>query len=64
VQQRGQHPAGSVGLAGLPSTITFDPLTGCTDPVTAGERATDLLAATSRRTGNGSADREFWDAQG
>jgi hypothetical protein len=52
-----------VDLAGLPSTITFDPLTGCTDPVTAGERATDLLAATSRCPGNGSGDREFWDAQ-
>jgi type IV secretory pathway TraG/TraD family ATPase VirD4 len=53
-----------VGLAGLPSTITFDPLTGCADPVTAAERATDLLAATGRRSaGNGSGDREFWDAQ-
>jgi type IV secretion system protein VirD4 len=50
----------AVGLGGLPSTITFDPLTGCTDPVTAGERATDMLAATSR---GGGGDREFWDAQ-
>ena len=38
----------AVGLAGLPSTITFDPLTGCADPVTATERATDMLAATTR----------------
>ena len=51
----------AVGLAGLPSTITFDPLTGCTDPVVATERATDMLAATSRRAQGG--DREFWEAQ-
>ncbi|GAA3249514.1 hypothetical protein GCM10017691_60630 [Pseudonocardia petroleophila] len=50
----------AVGLGGIPSTITFDPLTGCADPVTAVERATDLLAATGRA---GSGDREFWDAQ-
>ena len=50
----------AVGLAGLDSTITFDPLTGCSDPVTASERATDMLAATSR---GGGGDREFWDAQ-
>jgi type IV secretion system protein VirD4 len=51
----------AVGLANLPSTITFDPLTGCTDPVVAVERATDLIAATSRHTQGG--DREFWEAQ-
>ena len=50
----------AVGLGDIDSTITFDPLTGCTDPVAAVERATDLLAATSR---GGSGDREFWDAQ-
>jgi len=32
----------AVGLAGVASTITFDPLTGCADPVTASERATDM----------------------
>jgi type IV secretion system protein VirD4 len=52
----------AVGLAGLASTITFDPLTGCTDPVTAAERATDLLAGASG-TGVRGGDREFWDAQ-
>jgi type IV secretory pathway TraG/TraD family ATPase VirD4 len=51
----------AVGLADLPSTITFDPLTGCTDPVVAAERATDMIAATAKA---GSGDREFWDAQG
>lgn len=50
----------AVGLAGLPSTITFDPLTGCTDPTTAAERAADILGASR----GGSGDREFWDAQG
>ena len=52
----------AVGLAGLPSTITFDPLIGCADPVVAIERATDMLAATSR-AGSRGGDREFWEAQ-
>lgn len=50
-----------VGLGGRPSTITFDPLTGCTDPATANERATDMLAAANRGS---SSDREYWDEQG
>ncbi|GAA2546750.1 type IV secretory system conjugative DNA transfer family protein [Pseudonocardia hydrocarbonoxydans] len=50
----------AVGMAGLASTITFDPLTGCTDPTTAAERAADMLGASR----GGSGDREFWDAQG
>ncbi|GAA4757770.1 type IV secretory system conjugative DNA transfer family protein [Actinomycetospora chibensis] len=49
-----------VGLGGLRSTISFDPLIGCTDPVTAMERATDMVSATSRA---GSGDAERWDAQ-
>ena len=32
------------GLAGYPSTVTFDPLSGCRKPKTATERAADLLA--------------------
>ncbi|WP_308283119.1 type IV secretory system conjugative DNA transfer family protein [Pseudonocardia nigra] len=50
-----------VGLGGRASTITFDPLTGCTDPVTANERAADMLAAANRAGGG---DREYWDEQG
>lgn len=52
-----------VGLGGhaRESTITFDPLTGCTDPATAHERAADMLAAANRAVGG---DREFWDDQG
>ena len=48
------------GLGERRSTITFDPLTGCSDPVTATERATDMLAAVARGSGG---DREFWDGQ-
>ena len=50
----------AVGLGDLPSTVTFDPLCGCADPVTAAERATDLIAAGSHGDGG---DREYWDAQ-
>jgi len=50
----------AVGLGGIPSTVTFDPLTGCADPETAVERATDMIGAVSK---SGSGDREFWDAQ-
>ena len=42
-----------VGLGGIRSTISFDPLTGCTDPVTAMERATDMVSATSRASSRG-----------
>ncbi|RTL61603.1 MAG: type IV secretion system protein VirD4 [Pseudonocardiaceae bacterium] len=52
----------AVGLGRLGSTVTFNPVDGCGDPVTAAERATDMLTATTRASGSG--DREFWDAQG
>lgn len=48
----------AVGLGDLPSTITFDPLHGCADPVTAVERATDMISSP------GGGDREWWDLQG
>ena len=51
----------AVGLAALESTITFDPLMGCADPVVATERATDMIAATAKHSQGG--DREFWEAQ-
>ena len=50
----------AVGLGDLPSTVTFDPLCGCADPMTAAERATDLIAAGSHGDGG---DREYWDSQ-
>ncbi|MBN9113654.1 MAG: type IV secretory system conjugative DNA transfer family protein [Pseudonocardia sp.] len=52
----------AVGLGHLGSTATFNPVDGCADPVTAAERATDMLTATTHAGGSG--DREFWDAQG
>jgi len=61
-EQRGPvYVFNAVGLAGLRSTITFDPLTSCGDPVTATERAKDLLAA--GRTSGAGGDREFWTDQ-
>jgi type IV secretion system protein VirD4 len=51
----------AVGLGEKPSTITFDPLTGCGDPVTAAERAADMLSAISS---GGGGDREYWELQG
>lgn len=51
----------AVGLAGLESTLTFDPLTGCEDPTTAHARASDLLS-TAGAAGGG--EREYWNGQG
>jgi hypothetical protein len=49
-------------LGGLESTIVFDPLTGCTDPKTAAERASDLLSGTESAA-SGGGDRVYWQAQ-
>ena len=46
------------GLGKLASTITFDPLTGCENPVTATYRAADLLPGD-----RGSDEREHWVSQ-
>ncbi len=32
------------GMGGIATDVTFDPLTGCTDPKTAVDRAGDLIA--------------------
>ena len=62
-EQRGPvYVFNPAGLAGLRSTITFDPLSGCDAPKTATERASDLLAAVSA-PGAGGGDREFWSTQ-
>lgn len=45
------------GLGGLPSTVTFNPLHGCEDPLTAVNRATDLIPDT------GGGEGERWDAK-
>lgn len=52
-----------VGLGMRTSTITFDPLIGCADPVTAMERAADMIGGGHSLSGS-SGDREFWDEQG
>jgi type IV secretory pathway TraG/TraD family ATPase VirD4 len=49
------------GLGGLPSTVTFDPLSGCTEPATATARAADLLAGVTAAGRGG--DMEFWTGQ-
>ncbi|NKQ53550.1 type IV secretory system conjugative DNA transfer family protein [Amycolatopsis sp. K13G38] len=50
------------GLAGLESSITFDPLAGCEQPPTATSRASDLLAGVSA-PGRDGGDREYWTGQ-
>jgi type IV secretion system protein VirD4 len=55
------HVFNPSGVAGMSSTITFDPLSGCENPATATSRAADLLAATSAPGSGG--DREFWAGQ-
>lgn len=47
------------GLGGIPSTVGFDPLTGCEVPATAFARAEDLLGT----AGGGDSEREYWTAQ-
>jgi type IV secretion system protein VirD4 len=49
------------GVGGRASTITFDPLSGCTDPKTAAERAADLLSG-SASPGRG-IEGDFWTDQ-
>ena len=51
------------GLGGLPSTVTFDPLAGCTEPRIAAARAADLLAGAEPPGREATGDREFWTAQ-
>ena len=46
------------GLGGLASTLMFDPVVGCRDPLTAAERAEDMLPC-----GSGESEREHWIGQ-
>lgn len=50
------------GLGGLASSVRFDPLSGCEEPVTATDRAADLLSGVSA-PGAGGGDMEFWNTQ-
>jgi type IV secretion system protein VirD4 len=47
------------GIGGIPSTLRWSPLAGCTDPAVAARRAVDLMGP-----GTGSAEGERWDMQG
>jgi hypothetical protein len=53
------NPSGTGGLA---STVAFNPLVGCTNPKTAGDRAGDLMQGASLGDGRGG-EREFWISQ-
>jgi type IV secretory pathway TraG/TraD family ATPase VirD4 len=46
------------GMGGVGSTIRFNPVQGCADPVTATERAEDMIPM-----GDGSSDRDNWSGQ-
>lgn len=46
------------GLGSLESTLRFNPLTGCGDPVVATARAADMIPESS-----GSGERSYWDGQ-
>ena len=53
------------GLGAVESTVRFDPLGGCGDPVTATRRAADLMAGCAPGSGRGGSDeRKFWTDQG
>jgi type IV secretory pathway TraG/TraD family ATPase VirD4 len=49
------------GLAGLPTSIKFNPVAGCEDIALATHRASDLLAPSTH--GGFGADRDFWSGQ-
>ena len=60
LRSRGGRPVwvfNPAGLGGFTSTLAFDPVHGCADPVTATERAADMIPAAS------GGDAERWDAQ-
>ncbi len=50
------------GLGGLASTIIFDPLSGCTDPSVADDRAGDMVAGGSAPGGD-HGERAYWAGQ-
>jgi type IV secretion system protein VirD4 len=56
------NPAGDGGDDAR-STIAFDVLTGCADPVQAAYRAEDMIAAGGNLAGGGGGDRDYWDGQ-
>lgn len=64
-QQRGPvHVFNPGGLGGRPSTIVFDPLTGCEDPTAARDRAEDMVFGGGGGAGRSSGDRLHWLSEG
>jgi type IV secretion system protein VirD4 len=64
LRSRGGRPAyvfNPTGMAGMASTVAFDPLMGCQDSDVAADRAGYLLSGGS--TSNGVGNRDFWDGQ-
>jgi type IV secretion system protein VirD4 len=51
------------GLGELASTVSFDPLTGCTVPKTAFERARDLIDGADTGGAGSGGDRDYWTSQ-
>jgi type IV secretion system protein VirD4 len=49
------------GMAGLPSTLAWSPITGCTDPARAIATAAYMVAGA--RPGHGTHDEAFWENQ-
>jgi type IV secretory pathway TraG/TraD family ATPase VirD4 len=56
------NPSGE-GSDDARSTVAFDVLTGCADPVVAAARAGDMIAAGGDLAGGGGGDRDYWDGQ-
>ncbi len=56
------NPSGDGGHEAA-STVAFDVLTGCADPVVASARAGDMIAAGGDTSGSGGGDRDYWDGQ-
>ncbi|MCW2904042.1 MAG: hypothetical protein JWO67_6307 [Streptosporangiaceae bacterium] len=52
------HVFNPTGMGGRATNIRFDPLQGCTDPVTAAERAEDMIPM-----GSGDTERDNWAGQ-
>jgi type IV secretory pathway TraG/TraD family ATPase VirD4 len=53
------HVYNPTAVGGIASTISFNPVTGCEDPVTAAHRAEDMLPLGGGNSG-GSSERTYW----
>lgn len=61
LRERGRGPVyvyNPGGLGGIESTVGFDPVTGCADPVVATARAADMIPESE-----GAGDHSYWEGQ-